>query len=132
MAGKNATDTQKRPVNLKVREEVRVLIDRAAKALGKTRSDFMIDAARRAAEDALVDQTLVKADPDSYKHYLAVLDQPPSGEGFERLMNAPKAWQLMLSARGIADAEAGRTMPLDVAFKRLREELGLMDKSAGK
>ncbi|AIC31291.1 addiction module antidote protein (plasmid) [Rhizobium etli bv. mimosae str. IE4771] len=35
-------------------------------------------------------------------------------------------------ARGIADAEAGRTMPLDVAFKRLREELGLLDQSAGK
>ncbi|AJC83270.1 type II toxin-antitoxin system ParD family antitoxin [Rhizobium sophoriradicis] len=35
-------------------------------------------------------------------------------------------------ARGIADAEAGRTMPLDAAFKRLREELGLVDQSAGK
>ncbi|MBB2824816.1 MULTISPECIES: type II toxin-antitoxin system ParD family antitoxin [Rhizobium] len=35
-------------------------------------------------------------------------------------------------ARGIADAEAGRTMPLDAAFKRLREELGLLDQSAGK
>ena len=28
-------------------------------------------------------------------------------------------------ARGIADAEAGRTMPLDEAFKRLREKLDL-------
>ena len=34
-------------------------------------------------------------------------------------------------ARGIADAEAGRTMPLDVAFKRLREELGLPERSSG-
>ncbi|WFU05850.1 type II toxin-antitoxin system ParD family antitoxin (plasmid) [Rhizobium sp. CB3171] len=34
-------------------------------------------------------------------------------------------------ARGIADAEAGRTMPLDVAFKRLREELGLPEQSSG-
>jgi uncharacterized protein (DUF1778 family) len=45
MASKSATDTHKRPVNLKVREDVRVLIDRAAKAQGKTRSHFMIDAA---------------------------------------------------------------------------------------
>ncbi|MGO4112321.1 DUF1778 domain-containing protein [Rhizobium ruizarguesonis] len=93
MTSKNATDTHTRAVNLRVREDVRVLIDHAAKALGKTRSNFMIDASRRAAEDALLDQTLVRADPDSYKHYLAVLDQPPSGEGFERLMNAPKPWQ---------------------------------------
>ncbi len=58
MASKNETDTHKRPVNLKVRDDVRVLIDRAAKAHGKTRSDFMIDAARRAAEDALLDQNI--------------------------------------------------------------------------
>ncbi|MBB4192176.1 uncharacterized protein (DUF1778 family) [Rhizobium aethiopicum] len=93
MASKNATDTHKHAVNLKVRDDIRSLIDRAAKAHGKTRSDFMIDAARRAAEDALLDQTLVQVDPGSYKHYLTVLDQPPSGEGFERLMNAPKPWQ---------------------------------------
>lgn len=32
-------------------------------------------------------------------------------------------------ARGIADAEAGRTMPLDVAFRRLRTELGMSEQS---
>ena len=30
-------------------------------------------------------------------------------------------------ARGIADAEAGRVMPLDDAFARIRKELGLPD-----
>ncbi len=93
MTSKNATDTHTCAVNLRVREDVRVLIDRAAKAQGKTRSDFMIDASRRAAEDVLLDQTLVQIDPDSFKQ-LSVRDQPPSGEGFERLMNAPKPWQL--------------------------------------
>jgi uncharacterized protein (DUF1778 family) len=92
MAMKPATESQARAVNLRVREEVRGLIDRAAKAQGKTRSDFMIDAARRAAEDALLDQTLVRVDSDSFRHYLAVLDQPPTGEGFDRLMKAPKVW----------------------------------------
>ncbi len=94
MATKPVSETHTRAVNLRVREEVRVLIDRAAKAQGKTRSDFMIDAARRAAEDALLDQTLIQVDPQSYQHYLAVLDQPPHGDGFERLMNAPKPWQV--------------------------------------
>jgi len=32
-------------------------------------------------------------------------------------------------ARGIADAEAGRTMPLDEAFRRLRSELQMSDQS---
>lgn len=86
-------DTQAKPVNLRIREDVRRVIDRAASLRGKTRSDFMIDAAYRAAEETLLDQTLVRVDADSYQHYLDILDQPPSGEGFERLMSAPKPWQ---------------------------------------
>lgn len=87
------TDTQTHAVNLRVRSDIRSLIDRAAKAQGKTRSDFMIDAARRAAEESLLDQTLVRVDPKTYDHFLEVLDQPPNGEGFERLMSAAKPWQ---------------------------------------
>jgi antitoxin ParD1/3/4 len=33
-------------------------------------------------------------------------------------------------ARGIADAEAGRVMPLDDAFARIRKELGVPDKDS--
>ncbi|MFD2183896.1 hypothetical protein ACFSOX_17205 [Rhodoplanes azumiensis] len=33
-------------------------------------------------------------------------------------------------SRGVADADAGRTMPLDEAFAALRTELGLPDKSS--
>ncbi len=87
------TDPQTHAVNLRVRSETRALIDQAAKAQGKTRSEFMIDAARRAAEESLLDQTLVRVDQQTYDHFLAVLDQPPSGVGFERLMAAPKPWQ---------------------------------------
>ncbi|WP_292658919.1 DUF1778 domain-containing protein [Mesorhizobium sp.] len=90
---KTTSETHAKPVNLRIREDVRVLIDRAAKMRGKTRSEFMIDAAYRAAEDTLLDQALIKVDPESYQHYLGILDAPPSGEGFARLMNAPKPWQ---------------------------------------
>ena len=86
-------DTPTRPVNLRIRDDIRGLIDRAAKAQGKSRSEFMIDAARRAAEEALLDQTLVRVDQETYDHFLAVLDQPPGGTGFERLMKARRPWQ---------------------------------------
>ena len=82
-----------RAVNLRVREDIRDLIDQAARSQGRSRSDFMIDAARRAAEEALLDQTLVRVDQRTYEHFLAVLDQPPEGEGFERLMRAPSPWK---------------------------------------
>jgi uncharacterized protein (DUF1778 family) len=81
-----------RAVNLRVREDIRSLIDRAARAHGKTRSDFMIDAARRAAEEALLDLTLVRVDPETYAHFLDVLDNPPTGDGYRRLMASPKPW----------------------------------------
>jgi uncharacterized protein (DUF1778 family) len=76
-----------------VREEIRDLIDQAAKIQGRSRSDFMIDAARRAAEETLLDQTLVRVDRETYEHFLAVLDQPPAAEGHERLMAAPTPWE---------------------------------------
>jgi uncharacterized protein (DUF1778 family) len=92
MATHTTTDTQTRAVSLRVRIDTRDLIDRAAKSHGKSRSEFMIDAARRAAEDALLDQTLVRVDQKTYDHFLKVLDQPPNGEGFERLMKTSKPW----------------------------------------
>ena len=84
--------TTTRAVNLRMREDVRTLIDRAATASGKTRSDFMIDAARKAAEESLLDQTLVRVDAETYSQFLRLLDQPPTSEGFKRLMTAPKPW----------------------------------------
>lgn len=79
-------------VNLRIRGDIRSLIDEAARVNGKTRSDFMIDAARRAAEDALLDQTLIRVDRKTYHHFLAVLDQPPNGVGIKRLMKVRKPW----------------------------------------
>lgn len=79
-------------VNLRVREDIRALIDRAAKTNGKSRSEFMIESARRAAEESLLDQALVRVDEPTYAHFLAVLDHPPGGAGFDRLMAANKPW----------------------------------------
>jgi uncharacterized protein (DUF1778 family) len=85
--------TATRAVSLRVREDIRDLIDRAAEVQGRSRSDFMIDAARRAAEEALLDRTLVRVDRQTFEHFLAVLDQPPAGEGVDRLMRAPSPWK---------------------------------------
>jgi uncharacterized protein (DUF1778 family) len=80
-------------VNLRVREDIRALIDQAAQAQGKSRSEFMIDAARRAAEDTLLDQTLVRVDQETWDYFVSVLDNPPPNPGLERLMQAPRPWE---------------------------------------
>jgi uncharacterized protein (DUF1778 family) len=91
--GLAATDQpHAKPVNLRIREDIRSLIDHAAKVQGKSRSDFMIDAARRAAEDALLDQTLIRVNHAEYEKFVAILDRPPDAGKFSRLMNAPRPW----------------------------------------
>jgi len=40
----------------------------------------------------VLDQTRVHVDQKTYNHFLEVLDLPPSGEGFARLMAASKPW----------------------------------------
>ena len=36
---------------------------------------------------------MLRVDPKTYAHFMAVLDQPPASEGYARLMNAPKPWE---------------------------------------
>ena len=79
---------KRQTLNLRIKPEERGLIDRAAKTLGKTRTDFVLDAARRAAEDALLDRTGFTVSPKAYAEFLARLDAPPRPN--ERLLQTMK------------------------------------------
>ena len=48
-----------------------------AKAQGKTRTDFILDAARRSAEETILDRAIVRVDAETYEAFLARLDAPP-------------------------------------------------------
>lgn len=76
------TDTATAAVNLCMRKEARTLIDRTAKARGKARTEFMIDAALRSAEETLLDQTLVRVDAATYAQFIDLLDRPPGQRRF--------------------------------------------------
>lgn len=80
-------------VNLRVRAETRALIDRAARAQGRSRSDFMIEASRRAAEDAILDQTVILMDPAGFEAFRAALDAPPTpNDRLLKTMRTPAPW----------------------------------------
>jgi uncharacterized protein (DUF1778 family) len=64
-------------LNLRIKPELRGLIDRAAMATGKNRTDFVLNAARHAAEDALMDRTVFAVNAKAYAEFLARLDAPP-------------------------------------------------------
>jgi len=80
-------------LNLRIKPEERGLIDRAAKTLGKNRTDFVLDAARQAAEDTLLDRTVLSVSPEAYAKFLARLDAPPQpNERLRRTMKALAPW----------------------------------------
>lgn len=80
-------------LNLRIPAAERGLIDRAAKASGKTRTDFILSAARRAAEEELLDRTIFVVSPGAYSKFLALLDAPPQpNERLKRTMRTPPPW----------------------------------------
>jgi uncharacterized protein (DUF1778 family) len=80
-------------LNLRIPAAERSLIDRAAKSSGKTRTDFILSAARRAAEEELLDRTVFVVSPDAYTKFLALLDTPPRpNERLRRTMQTPLPW----------------------------------------
>jgi uncharacterized protein (DUF1778 family) len=90
-----ATLVKRDTLNIRIKPAERSLIDQAAQSLGKNRTDFILDAARRAAEEALLDRTVVNVTPEAYAAFLARLDAPPQpNERLRRTMQAPAPWDL--------------------------------------
>jgi uncharacterized protein (DUF1778 family) len=58
--------SKRETLNIRIKPEERGLLDRAARARGKNRTDFMLDAARLAAEQTLLDQTVIAVSPEIY------------------------------------------------------------------
>ncbi len=76
-ASKNTIRPKRETLNIRIKPEERNLIDRAASMRGKNRTDFILDAARVAAEEALLDRVVVIVNPKAYTEFLARLDMPP-------------------------------------------------------
>ncbi len=93
MTAKKVLAAQRQTLNLRIRLEDRSLIDRAAQLAGKSRTDFVLEAACRAAEDALLDQTLFKVSPKIYAEFVARLDASPAPNArLRRTMTSPAPW----------------------------------------
>lgn len=63
-------------LKLRIPAAERNLIDRAALSIGKSRTDFILEAARRAAEETLLDRAVLSVSTEAYAEFLARLDAP--------------------------------------------------------
>jgi uncharacterized protein (DUF1778 family) len=87
------TKAPRRLINIRVSSADRNVIDRAAQVAGKTRSEFMLDASRRAAQETLLDTTLFLVDGPTFKRFKALLDAPPKPNArLQELMRRRAPW----------------------------------------
>ena len=69
-------DTPTVSINIHALPMQRDLIDRACTILGKSRSDFILEAACREAESVLLDQCFFKLDKNAFAKFDAALKEP--------------------------------------------------------
>ena len=86
--------TKRDSLNIRIKAEDRGLIDRAAQLLGKNRTDFVLDAARRAAEEALLDSAMLVVSEQAYDEFWERLEKGPQpNERLRRALNTPAPWE---------------------------------------
>ena len=81
-------------INMRTGTHTRQLIDDAAAVLGQTRTEFMVESARRQAIDVLLDQRLFSLAPEGYAAFVQALDTArPRGPKLRALARRASAWK---------------------------------------
>lgn len=81
-------------INVRLSTKLRDLIDSAAAVVGKTRTDFILESARKHAVDVLLDQRLFSLDTSQYEEFLRVLDEPATPNArLKQLLSGKSPWE---------------------------------------
>lgn len=82
------------PISMRLPEADVAMIDRAANLRGRSRTDFMRDAAMRAAEEVVMEQSLIRMSPEGFGAFMKILAAPaaPVPEMVE-LAARPAPWE---------------------------------------
>jgi uncharacterized protein (DUF1778 family) len=96
MAGTHTREVSGRDetINLRANRRQKALIDRAAEALGRSRSDFMLDTACREAQAVLLDRRYLVLSEEAFRRFTAMLDKPPKDNlKLRRLLETRPPWE---------------------------------------
>lgn len=82
------------PISMRLPEGDVAMIDRAATLRGRSRTDFVRDAAVRAAEEVLMESRLIRMSPEGFADFMEALSAPaaPVAEMVE-LAKRPAPWE---------------------------------------
>lgn len=91
---RRATEKKEHPLSMRFPEADIAIIDRAARLYRRSRTDFVREAAVRAAEEALMESTLIRMSPTGFNAFMKTLSGPatPVRELIE-LLERPAPWE---------------------------------------
>lgn len=81
-------------ISLRMRGDQRAIIDRAAAMTGTSRTEFMLRASVKEAQDALLDQRFFMLDEQEYDDFAAALDKPAKNNAaLQKLLQLKPRWE---------------------------------------
>ena len=88
------TERREHPISMRLPEADIAMIDRAAGLRNRSRTDFVREAAVRAAEDVLMENRLIRMSAEGFAEFLAILSGPaaPVPEMVD-LAKRPAPWE---------------------------------------
>lgn len=95
-----AADRKEYPISMRLPEADVAMIDRAASLRGRSRTDFVREAAVRAAEEVVMENRLIRMSPEGFAELIDILSRPgtPVAEMVE-LGKRPAPWEPGYSPR---------------------------------
>lgn len=95
------TERKEYPISMRLPEADVAMIDRAAGLRGRSRTDFVREAAVRAAEEVVMEQGLIRMSSEGFSQFMEMLVRPaaPVPE-MVRDLNRPAPWELGYAPKG--------------------------------
>ena len=82
------------PVSIRMPQQTKELIEKAATSVNKTFSAFVVESARKHAVDVLLNQTVFNLSAEQAEAFARVLDNPPAPtERLRELMRSKSPWE---------------------------------------
>lgn len=89
-----STQRKDHPLSMRIADADIAIIDRAASLRGRSRTEFMRDAAVRTAEEVIMENTVIRMSPEGFAAFVDMLDRPakPVPE-MVKLLKRPAPWE---------------------------------------
>src|SRR5438552_14788339 len=89
-----AMERKEHPLSMRLPESDIAIIDRAANLRGRSRTDFVRDAAVRAAEEVVMEQSLIRMSPEGFAEFMEALSAPAAAvPEMVELSRRPAPWE---------------------------------------